>query len=309
MAFKIIPYDPRYRKDFEAINLDWISKYFVVEDIDREVLSKPEEFILNKGGKILFALVKGVAVGTVGIMNTESMLEITKMGVLEEFRNLGIGKALFEEALVECKGMGHKKIDIFTNTKLLKAFLLYRNYGFIEIPFDQNIYKRCDARLEKYFIEDIDNSDIPFFLAEYKARVKDVEDLIPQIHPSLLQKSHPASKMKLIEHFRHLVAYEMETRMAVGCWLNGDNQKRNSLLKFPLPQGQTVENEISFNFEVYKALRYLNLNLLNSIEAEHFFTRAFYFGDQLYPSLLSWLLEAKNHNRYGHIKRIINRQS
>jgi len=54
-VIKILEYTPGLQPAFEKLNRDWISKYFVMEPIDVEVVTKPEEYILKDGGTILFA--------------------------------------------------------------------------------------------------------------------------------------------------------------------------------------------------------------------------------------------------------------
>ena len=50
MDIKFIKYDKRYSRNFYELNIEWLEKYFDVEDYDRSVLGNPEEFIINKGG-------------------------------------------------------------------------------------------------------------------------------------------------------------------------------------------------------------------------------------------------------------------
>jgi len=43
-------YNKEYAKDFKQLNLEWIEKYFVVEEHDLEQLSNPKENIIDKNG-------------------------------------------------------------------------------------------------------------------------------------------------------------------------------------------------------------------------------------------------------------------
>ena len=45
-AIQIVDYDPRWRADFARLNVEWLERWFVVEDVDREVLGDPESHIL-----------------------------------------------------------------------------------------------------------------------------------------------------------------------------------------------------------------------------------------------------------------------
>ena len=54
-GIRVVDYDPRWRADFARLNIEWLERWFVVEPIDREVLSDPETHILVGGGRVLFA--------------------------------------------------------------------------------------------------------------------------------------------------------------------------------------------------------------------------------------------------------------
>lgn len=41
-----------YSTKFYDLNIEWLEKYFCVEDYDKEVLSNPEKYIIKGGGII-----------------------------------------------------------------------------------------------------------------------------------------------------------------------------------------------------------------------------------------------------------------
>jgi hypothetical protein len=53
---RIVTFDPRWRADFAALNVEWLQRWFVVEPFDYEVLNNPEHYILADGGHVLFAI-------------------------------------------------------------------------------------------------------------------------------------------------------------------------------------------------------------------------------------------------------------
>ena len=55
-GIRVVAFDPRWREDFAALNIEWLQRWFVVEPFDREVLGNPEHYILADGGRILFAV-------------------------------------------------------------------------------------------------------------------------------------------------------------------------------------------------------------------------------------------------------------
>ncbi|MEL6812600.1 MAG: MarR family winged helix-turn-helix transcriptional regulator, partial [Bacteroidota bacterium] len=77
---KIIDFDPQYQQAFYDLNIEWLKTFFYVEELDKEVLSKPEKYILEPGGHIFFAIEDGEAVGTVALMKAKKgHYELTKM--------------------------------------------------------------------------------------------------------------------------------------------------------------------------------------------------------------------------------------
>lgn len=50
MDIKFIKYDKRYSRNFYELNIEWLEKYFDVEDYDRSVLGTQRNSLLTKGG-------------------------------------------------------------------------------------------------------------------------------------------------------------------------------------------------------------------------------------------------------------------
>jgi GNAT superfamily N-acetyltransferase len=144
----IVEYTTGHQLDFERLNKHWIEKYFWMEPVDHEVLSKPEEYIISKGGFIFMATYENELAGTVALkFVAEGVYEFTKMAVDEKFQGLKIGKALAAAAIQKAKEIGASKIILYSNTKLITAIALYRKIGFKEVPLD-GPYQRSDIKLE-----------------------------------------------------------------------------------------------------------------------------------------------------------------
>lgn len=144
----ILDYASAHQPDFERLNKNWIEKYFWMEPIDFEVLSKPEEHIIHAGGLIFMARYKNELVGTVALKFVDKgIYEFTKMAVDQKFQGLKIGKQLAEVAIEKAKEKKANKIILYSNTKLIPAIALYRKLGFREIPLD-GPYKRSDIKME-----------------------------------------------------------------------------------------------------------------------------------------------------------------
>ncbi len=146
---EIIDYVSEYQPDFERLNRAWIELYFSMEPIDVEVLSKPEEHIIDPGGAILLARVGKQIAGAVGLKKiTENEFEFTKMAVDENFRRKGIAKQLTRSALSKAAVLGATRVILYTQTGLSAAVELYRKTGFREVPMETGVYKRSDIKME-----------------------------------------------------------------------------------------------------------------------------------------------------------------
>ncbi len=147
-SIEIIEYSSEHQPWFEKINRNWIEKFFWMEPIDVEVLQKPDEHIINKGGNILMAIYDHEMAGTVALKFVDSgVYEFTKMGVVEKFQGKKIGEALALAAIQKAKSLVAKKIILYSNTKLVPAIALDKKLGFIEVALD-GPYKRSDIKME-----------------------------------------------------------------------------------------------------------------------------------------------------------------
>jgi len=148
---RIVEFEKRYAADFARLNYDWISKDYVVEDHDREILDDPENYIIRQNGQIFFALVGEQVAGTVALLDVdEETYELGKMAVSPDFRGYNIGLRLMNACIEYSKKYGKKRIVLDSNTKQIAAINLYKKAGFIEIPLDPNTpYQRSNIRMEK----------------------------------------------------------------------------------------------------------------------------------------------------------------
>lgn len=150
MRTNILPYNQKFAKDFYNLNVEWLQTFFYVEPFDKEVLSKPEEYIIDKGGFIFFSQKNNQIVGTVALMPTEEkgVLELTKMAVLPEMRGNKIGQELLQHCIDFAKSKKLKALLLYSNTKLENAIYLYRKYGFKELKLEaNNPYERADIKM------------------------------------------------------------------------------------------------------------------------------------------------------------------
>ncbi len=146
----IIPFDPKYAKDFASLNVEWLEKYFVVEPLDVELLKNCEETIINKGGYIFFAKVDEKIAGTFSLIKIEEgIYELGKMAVSPKFQGHKIGQQLMRFCIDFAKKQDWKKLILYSNRILENAIYIYTKFGFEEIPIEENpIYKRSNIKME-----------------------------------------------------------------------------------------------------------------------------------------------------------------
>ena len=151
MPIEINTFQNQFAKDFYNLNIEWLNTYFYIEPLDEEVLSKPELYIINKGGYIFFAKLDGMIVGTVALMPTKEskVFELTKMAVSPEHRGHKIGQQLMQYCVDFSKENKFKSLILYSNTKLENAIYIYRKYGFVEIPVEENSpYMRSNIKMK-----------------------------------------------------------------------------------------------------------------------------------------------------------------
>ncbi|MCB0423758.1 MAG: GNAT family N-acetyltransferase [Mangrovimonas sp.] len=144
-------YQSSLSRHFYDLNIEWLKTYFYVEPFDEEVLSKPEKYIINKGGLIFFAFLGNDVIGTVALMPTlePDTYELTKMAVSPNYRGYKIGQKLMQHCINFAKKNEYKTLLLYSNTKLENAIYIYKKYGFIELPLEVNSpYKRSNIKMK-----------------------------------------------------------------------------------------------------------------------------------------------------------------
>jgi len=147
---EILSYTPKYAEDFKNLNIAWLEKYFWVEPHDEDVLGNPEKYIIKPGGTIFFVKENEDIIGTVALMKMDdTVFELTKMAVTPSSQGKNIGQQLMEHTINFAKQKNWKKLIIYSNRKLENAIYIYKKYGFVEIPIeDNNPYSRGDIKME-----------------------------------------------------------------------------------------------------------------------------------------------------------------
>lgn len=153
---QIVPYEQKYQTAFRALNVEWISAYFEMEEADYKALDNPDEYILNKGGKIIVALYEDEPVGVCALIKMDRLgydFEMAKMAVSPKAQGKNIGWLLGQAIINEAKEAGASKIYLESNTILKPAINLYYKLGFQKVAGHPTPYKRANIQMEL----DLDN--------------------------------------------------------------------------------------------------------------------------------------------------------
>ena len=136
---------------FRALNEEWISRYFVVEEEDRRQLDDPVAAYIDPGGEILIAELEGRPVGCVALVpDGTGAYELSKMAVAPELRGRGAGRRLLAAAIDRARNLGARSLFLGSSTKLANAVHLYEALGFRHVPPERlhMPYARADVFME-----------------------------------------------------------------------------------------------------------------------------------------------------------------
>lgn len=148
---QIVAFEPKYLDAFKALNIEWISTYFEMEEADYKALDNPQEYIMDKGGKIFVALYQDEPVGVCALIKMKDEnydFEMAKMAVSPKAQGKNIGWLLGQAIVKSAKEQGAKKIYLESNTILKPAINLYHKMGFQKVSGLATPYKRCNIQME-----------------------------------------------------------------------------------------------------------------------------------------------------------------
>lgn len=134
---------------FRALNEEWISHFFTIEESDRKTLNDPFAAIVEPGGDVLIVRDGGEIVGCVALVrSSDDVFELSKMTVVPAARGKGLGRQLIEAAIERARQLGAATLFLGSNAKLANAVHLYEAAGFQhvspeEIPLPP--YARADV--------------------------------------------------------------------------------------------------------------------------------------------------------------------
>jgi ribosomal protein S18 acetylase RimI-like enzyme len=150
MQVEIVNYESKYKAAFKALNVEWISRYFKMEDADYNALDNPESYILAKGGHILVAIYDDEPIGVCALakmQDDEYDYELAKMAISPKLQGKHIGLTLAQAVIEKAKSLGARNVYLESNTMLEPAIKLYRKLGFQEVLGRPSPYQRANIKM------------------------------------------------------------------------------------------------------------------------------------------------------------------
>lgn len=147
----IVQYETKYQEAFKALNEEWISTYFKMEEADYKALDNADSYILKNGGYIIVALLNNEPVGVCALIkmnDPEYDYELAKMAVSPKAQGKRIGWLLGQEIIEKAKSLGAKNLYLESNTILAPAINLYYKLGFTEVTGRFTPYERCNIQMK-----------------------------------------------------------------------------------------------------------------------------------------------------------------
>jgi ribosomal protein S18 acetylase RimI-like enzyme len=145
---QIKAYEHKYHQQFKDISLDWLNAHGLYEKADDALLDHPQKYLEN-GSFIYLAHYNAEIVGTVSLSPLEkNTFEIMKLGVIDGYKGLGIGRKLMQVCIDLCIEKKVTLITLDTSSKLQNAIKLYEKLGFVHVELTDSYYESADVKME-----------------------------------------------------------------------------------------------------------------------------------------------------------------
>lgn len=148
---ELILYEDQYANDFKRLNVEWLEKYHLAEELDLQVLNDPRGMILDTGGIIFLAKVGNEIVGSAALIKEhdhDDIYELAKMAVDASQRGKGIGNLLIEKCLQTAREWNAAKVTLYSNSQLTVAISMYEKYGFKHTDITHSPFVTADVYME-----------------------------------------------------------------------------------------------------------------------------------------------------------------
>ena len=150
-GIELILYEDQYAADFKRLNLEWLEKYHLAEELDLQVLNDPRGMILDTGGIIFLAKSGNEIVGSAALIKEhdhDDVYELAKMAVDVSQRGKGIGNLLIEKCLQNARDRKATKVTLYSNSQLKVAISMYEKYGFQHADITHSPFVTADVYME-----------------------------------------------------------------------------------------------------------------------------------------------------------------
>jgi N-acetylglutamate synthase-like GNAT family acetyltransferase len=150
---RVVDFTDDLAETFYAINAEWIASMFVLEPHDIAVLSNPREYIIDRGGAVLFVEDPTLGIiGTCALMPSEKGgMELTKMGVLSSAQGRKAGEFLLQKTIARGQTIGVAPLFLLTHHSCEAAIHLYEKAGFVHdaeiMAVHGGQYARCTVAM------------------------------------------------------------------------------------------------------------------------------------------------------------------
>jgi putative acetyltransferase len=136
--------------DFIRLNEEWISHYFQLEDTDKKLAADPYQ-VVDQGGYIFSLVSDEEVVGVCALFNNgDGVYELARMAVSPTHHGKGYSKLLMEHCVAKLKSIGANKVYLVSNTKLVAAIQLYKQFGFQTVSEGPHpVYSRANIVMER----------------------------------------------------------------------------------------------------------------------------------------------------------------
>ncbi|PQJ81912.1 GNAT family N-acetyltransferase [Polaribacter glomeratus] len=147
-VLEIKKYEDKYHEQFKKISLDWLHQHHLYEKGDDDLLDNPQKY-LDQGSFIFLAHFNTEVVGTISLVPVDTeTFEILKLGVVDGFKGLGIGRKLMQICIDISIEKGIKRITLESSSKLESALKLYEKLGFNHIEVVDTHFESADVKME-----------------------------------------------------------------------------------------------------------------------------------------------------------------
>jgi len=146
-------FQPGDEAAFRTLNEEWILHHFGgMEAKDVESVSDPRRSILDREGRIFFAVRDGQIIGCCALVAIgPGEYEVAKMAVTLAAQGAGIGRKLLQTVIAAAHASGATRLFLETNRVLTPAIRLYESCGFRHLPaerFVPSAYTRSNVQME-----------------------------------------------------------------------------------------------------------------------------------------------------------------